>query len=272
MSGRRVEEQTEPMKQKAYIAPKNHLAPMECWERRGDAIVDAGNGRTASDFVGALKNQSAAAWNAVRKIVVDPVLNEKGVRELMRKNKFEDDEQFNIFVERMMAKGRLNRLKEADKLVPFMQKCIRNQIMEHKTKKAKRRAARTIFIEDYFSKPSDVDAKQDVNLIDMIPEDETQAAMRNERLMDDEKAIVRRCFWELWKENPKRAIALSLWNVGLSAHEIKELMGERSDNNVSQLTCRGGKDFSELIRSKKVTLLDVSSDSIGTSRRKKHGR
>lgn len=42
------------MKKETHI--DDRPAPTECWERRGDAIVDVGNGWTALDFVAALKN------------------------------------------------------------------------------------------------------------------------------------------------------------------------------------------------------------------------
>ena len=270
MCGRVAEEQTEPMKQKAYIAPKNHLAPMECWERMGDAIVDAGNGRTASDFVVALKNQSAAAWVAVKMIIVNPVLNEKNIKAIIREKKFEEDEVFGIFLERMIAKGKLEELREADKLVQFMQQCLRNQVTRCTTKKARRRAAKTVYIEDYFATPPDINTKEDVNPIDRIPEDEDKVAERNGRLMEDEKAIVRRCFVEFWKKHPKHAIVLCLRNMGLSAYEIGVLIGEKTENNVSQLARRGGLDFADLIRSKKISLPGVSTKCPAKTRRRNH--
>ena len=271
MCGRVAEEQTEPMKQNTYIAPKNHLAPMECWERSGDAIVDASNGRTASDFIAALKNQSAAAWLAVKKIVVNPVLGEKNIKILIREKKFETDEIFGIFIERMIAKGKLDELREADKLVPFMQQCIRNQVTKCTTKKARLRDGKTVYIDDVYSNPIDINTKEGTNPIDKIPEDEEKVAAREDRLMEDEKAIVRRCFVELWKKHPRQAIVLCLRNMGLSALEIKELIGETTDNNVSQLARRGGLDFADLIRAKKVPMPGVSFKGRVGSRRQKHG-
>ena len=80
-------------KQTGTATEKQH-APTECWERNGDAIVDVGNSRTALDFVAALKNQSAAAWVAVKTIIVNPVLNEKNIKAIIREKKFEEDEVF----------------------------------------------------------------------------------------------------------------------------------------------------------------------------------
>ena len=80
-------------KQTGTATEKQH-APTECWERNGDAIVDVGNSRTALDFVAALKNQSAAAWVVVKTIIVNPVLNEKNIKAIIREKKFEEDEVF----------------------------------------------------------------------------------------------------------------------------------------------------------------------------------
>ena len=239
---------------------------MECWERRGDAIVDAGNGRTASDFVGALKNQSAAAWLAVKTIIVNPVLNEKNIKSIIREKKFEEDEVFGIFLERMIAKGKLDELRETDKLVQFMQQCLRNQVTRCTTKKARRRAAKTVYIEDYFATPPDINTKKDVNPIDRIPEDEDKVAERNGRLMEDEKAIVRRCFVEFWKKHPRHAYVLNLRNMGLSDREIKELIGVKTDNNVTQLARRGGKILATQISAKKIPLPGIK---LATSARKR---
>ena len=251
------------MKQKTDIAPGNRPAPTECWERRGDAIVDAGNGRTASDFIAALKNRSAAAWLAVKKIVVNPVLDEKNIKTLIREKKFETDEIFGIFIERMIAKGKLDELREADKLVPFMQQCIRNQVTKCTTKKARLRDGKTVYIDDIYSNPT---GQEDTNPIDKIPEDEEKVAARNCRLMEDEKSIVRRCFVMFWKKHPRHAYVLNLRNMGLSDKEIKELIGERTDNNVTQLARRGGKILATQITAKKIPLPGMK---LATSARKR---
>ena len=91
---RQAAERIELMKQKTDITPENRPAPTERWERSGDAIVDVGNSRTALDFVAALKNQSAAAWVAVKTIIVNPVLNEKNIKAIIREKRFEEDEVF----------------------------------------------------------------------------------------------------------------------------------------------------------------------------------
>ena len=82
------------MKTETDIAIEKQSAQTECWERKGDAIVDVGNSRTALDFVAALKNQSAAAWVAVNTIIVNPVLNEKNIKAIIREKRFEEDEVF----------------------------------------------------------------------------------------------------------------------------------------------------------------------------------
>ena len=64
------------------------------WTKIGEAIVDIDNGWTALDFVAALKNQSAAAWVAVKAIIVNPVLNEKSIKAIIREKRFEEDEVF----------------------------------------------------------------------------------------------------------------------------------------------------------------------------------
>lgn len=45
----------------------NAAVPTECWERSGDAIVDVGNGRTASDFIIAVKTGAATAEETAKK-------------------------------------------------------------------------------------------------------------------------------------------------------------------------------------------------------------
>lgn len=270
MSDRKAVEWIERVKQKTDIVSENRPAPTECWERSGDAIVDVGNGRTASDFIVALKNQSAAAWLAVKRIVVNPVLDEKNIKTLIREKKFETDEIFGIFLERMIAKGKLAELREAEKLVPFMQQCIRNQVTKCTTKKARLRDGKTVYIEDIYSNPTDINTKEDTNPIDKIPEDEEKVAARNCRLMEDEKSIVRRCFVMFWRKHPKHAIVLCLRNMGLSALEIKELIGEKKENNVSQLARRGGLDFADLIRSREMVLSGVSTKCPVKKRRQNH--
>ena len=252
------------MKQKTDIASGNRPTP-EHWERSGDAIVDTDKGLTVSDFIAALKNQNAAAWLAVKTIVVNPVLGEKNIKTLIREKKFETDEIFGIFIERMIAKGKLDELREADKLVPFMQQCIRNQVTKCTTKKARLRDGKTVYIEDVYSNPIDINTKEDTNPIDKIPEDEEKVAVRNGRLMEDEKAIVRRCFTMFWRKYPRYAYVIILRNMGLSDREIKELIGLKTDNNVTQQARRGGKILATQIASKKIPLLGMKlSTSIRT--------
>ena len=263
---RQAVEWIERMKQKTDIVSEHRPAPTECWERSGDAIVDVGNGRTASDFIVALENQSAAAWLAVKRIVVNPVLDEKNIKTLIREKKFETDEIFGIFLERMIVKGKLDELREAEKLVPFMQQCIRNQVTKCTTKKARLRDGKTVYIDDVYSNPIDINTKEDTNPIDKIPEDEEKVAARNGRLMEDEKAIVRRCFVEFWKKHPRHAYVLNLRNMGLSDGEIKELIGVKTDNNVTQLARRGGKILATQITAKKIPLPGMK---LATSARKR---
>ena len=242
------------MAAKACKSRKITAVPTESWVRRGDAIVDEVNGLTPVDFLAALKNQSAAAWLAVKRLVVNPVLGEKNIKTLIREKKFETDEIFGIFLERMIAKGKLAELREAEKLVPFMQQCIRNQVTKCTTKKARLRDGKTVYIEDIYSNPTDINTKEDANPIDKIPEDEEKVAARNCRLMEDEKALVRRCFVMFWRKHPRHAYVLNLRNMGLSDREIKELIGAKTDNNVTQLARRGGKILATQISAKKVPL------------------
>ena len=271
VSHRKAAERIERMKQKTDIVSEHRPAPTECWERSGDAIVDVGNGRTASDFIVALKNQSAAAWLAVKRIVVNPVLDEKNIKTLIREKKFETDEIFGIFLERMIAKGKLDELREAEKLVPFMQQCIRNQVTKCTTKKARLRDGKTVYIEDIYSNPTDINTKEDANSIDKIPEDEEKVAARNCRLMEDEKSIVRRCFVMFWKKHPRHAYVLNLRNMGLSDREIKELIGAKTDNNVTQLARRGGKILAGQITAKKIPLPGMKAVTPVRKRGFRHG-
>ena len=252
------------------IAPENRPAPTECWERVGDAIVDVDNSRTALDFVAALKNQSAAAWVAVKTLIVNSVLNEKKIKAIIREKKFEEDEVFGVFLERMIAKGKLDELRESDKLVQFMSKCLRNQVTLCTTKKAKRQAARTVYIEDYFATAPGASTAQDFNPIDKIPEDEDKVAARNNRLMEDEKAVVRRCFEAFWRKHPRHAYVLNLRNMGLSDREIKELIGAKSDNNVTQLARRGGKILATQMVAKKIPMPGITSATSARMRGCKH--
>lgn len=259
------------MKAKADIAIEKQHAPTECWERKGDAIVDVGNNRTALDFVAALKNLSAAAWVAVKTIIVNPVLNEKNIKTIIRERKFEEDEVFGIFLERMIAKGKLDELRDADKVVSFMQQCVRNQVKSCISEKAKKRAERLVLLEDCLPVSCNADTKEKVNPIDTIPEDETKVAARSIRLMEDEKAIVRRCFVEFWRKHPRHAYVLNLRNIGLSDREIKELIGVKTDNNVTQLARRGGKFLAEQITAKKVLLPGMKAATPVRKRGFSHG-
>lgn len=268
VSHRKAAERIERMKQKTDIVSDNRPAPTECWERSGDAIVDVGNGRTASDFIAALKNQSAAAWLAVKRIVVNPVLNEKSIKAIIREKKFEDDEVFGIFLERMMAKGKLDELREPDKVVSFMQQCVRNQVKSYVSEKAKIRDGRLV-LEGEFAKPTKLDTKEQINPIDAVPEDEAVVAARNNRLMEDEKEIVRRCFEEFWRKYPKRAYVVALRNSGLSDHEINEIVAVGTDNYVTKLVQRGHEDLAAqiLAKTKNILLPGVSQRYVERQRR-----
>lgn len=241
------------------------------WTKIGEAIVDIDNGWTALDFVAALKNQSATAWVAVKTSIVNPVLNEKNIKAIIREKRFEEDEVFGIFLERMIAKGKLDELRDADKVVSFMQQCVRNQVKSCISEKAKKRAERLVLLEDYLTASCNADTKEKTNPIDTIPEDETKVATRSNQLMDDEKAIVRRCFVEFWRKHPRHAYVLNLRNMGLSDKEIKELIGERTDNNVTQLARRGGKILAGQITAKKIPLPGMTLATSARKRGRKHG-
>ena len=259
------------MKQRKDIVEPSLSAPAECWERSGDALIDKANGFSPVDFVTALKNQSAAAWVAVKTIIVNPVLNEKNIKAIIRERKFEEDEVFGIFLERMIAKGKLDELRDADKVVSFMQQCVRNQVKSCISEKARKRAERLVLLEDCLPASCNADTKEKVNPIDTIPEDETKVAARSNRLMEDEKAIVRRCFVEFWRKHPRHAYVLNLRNMGLSDKEIKELIGERSDNNVTQLARRGGKILATQIIAKKIPLPGMALATPARKKGRKHG-
>ena len=272
VSDRRAAERIERMKTETTdIAIEKQRAPTECWVRKGDAIVDVGNSRTALDFVAALKNQSAAAWVAVKTIVVNPVLNEKNIKAIIREKRFEEDEVFGIFLERMIVKGKLDELQDADKVVSFMQQCVRNQVKLCISEKAKKRAERLVLLEDCLTASCNADTKEKTNPIDTIPEDETKVATRSNRLMEDEKAIVRRCFVDFWRKHPRHAYVLNLRNMGLSDKEIKVLIGERTDNNVTQLARRGGKILADQITAKKIPLPGMTLATSARKRGRKHG-
>ena len=170
----------------------------------------------------------------------------------------------------MIAKGKLNRLKYPDKIISFMQQCIRNQVTRCTTKKEKKRAGREVLIDDYFQDQPDIDTKGETNPIDSIPEDETLVATKASRLMDDEKAIVRRCFVEFWRKHPRHAYVLNLRNCGLSDREIKELIGARTDNNVTQLALRGGRILADHITAKKIPLPGMKAATPVRKRACKH--
>ena len=171
----------------------------------------------------------------------------------------------------MIVKGKLDELREAEKLVPFMQQCIRNQVTKCTTKKARLRYGKTVYIDDVYSNPIGINTKEDTNPIDKIPEDEEKVAARNGRLMEDEKAIVRRCFVEFWRKHPRHAYVLNLRNMGLSDREIKELIGAKTDNNVTQLARRGGKFLAEQITAKKVPLPGMKAATPVRKRGFRHG-
>lgn len=254
------------MKTEATDIIKDNLsASTECWERKGDAIVDECNGRTASDFINALKDQSVDAWLTVKKIVVNPVLHEKKIMTLIVEKKMEADEIFGIFIERMISKGGLKRLKDPDKVVPFMQQCVRGQIKRCTTKKEKKRVEREVLIDDYFQSQSDIDIKDGTNPINSIPESEALVADRDSRLMEDEKAIVRKCFKEFWKKHPKYAYVIALRNSGLDNHEINQIIAVGTDNYVSNLVKRGRKDLAKRIIARNVALPGVPQGKKGNS-------
>ena len=258
------------MKTETDIAAGRELAPAECWERRGDAIVDAGNNCTALDFVVALKNQSAAAWVALKTIIFNPVLNEKKIHTLVEEKKFEPDEIFGIFVEQMVGKGKLDKIREPDKSISFLQQCIRNQITNCTTKKAKKRDGRIVLIDDCFKGRTGDGSKDAANVIDSIPEDESVAAARDSRLMDDEKAIVRRCFEEFWRQHPSHAYVLAFRNMGLNDKEIQVLMGKSKPNSVTQLAHRGGEVLAKRLMSKKLDLPGIPKKAGQGKIRRRH--
>ena len=258
------------MRQRNKATDGDCFAPKECWERCGDAVVDKANGFSPVDFVAALKNQSAAAWVAVKTIIVNPVLNEKNIKAIIREKRFEEDEVFGIFLERMIAKGKLDELRDADKVVSFMQQCVRNQVKSCISEKAKKRADRLVLLEDCLPASCNADTKEKINPIDTIPEDETKVAARRNRLMEDEKAIVRRCFVEFWRKHPRHAYVLNLRNMGLSDKEIKELIGERTDNNVTQLARRGGKILADQITAQKIPLPGMTLAAPERKKGRKH--
>lgn len=253
------------MKAVAGTIGKGRCAPKECWVRKGDAIVDVANGCMATDFLDALKRQSAAAWMAVKAIVFNPVVNEKKLHALILEKKFEEEELFGAFVEWMAHGGGLDNLKEPSKFVAYYQKTLRDRVMKCTRPKEKRRESRLVLLDDLFAKSADDGAA--LNPVDKIMKEELLSAGRNERLMPDEKAIVRKCFSEFWRKQPRHAVVLCLRNMGLSAGEIKDLIGESTDNNVSQLARRGGLGLAKLLRSKKTPMPGVATGKRPESRR-----
>lgn len=93
------------------------VASAECREHWDDAIVDRGNGRSVSNFIVAIKDQSVAVGVAVKKIVLNPVHEETNIKTQIRDKKFKENEVFGIFIEQMIAKDELGELRETDKLV-----------------------------------------------------------------------------------------------------------------------------------------------------------
>ena len=180
------------MKQKTDIVSEKRPAPTECWVRKGDTIVDEVNGRTSVDFIAALKNQSAAAWVAVKTIVFNPVLRGKAVRARMAELGYHPAKVFSDFVNHMIVDGAIDRIRNPDKLVAFLQKSVRNQVIfdTGRSKKEKTRRRKTVFIDDHFSASSGVCTNGTVNPVDMISEDEENGAAGEDRLMEDRKSVV----------------------------------------------------------------------------------
>ena len=249
------------------VAPRN-VSPK--WAREDDAIADSANGCTPVDFIAALKNQSEAAWVALKTIIFNPVLNEKKIHTLVEEKKFEPDEIFGIFVEQMVGKGKLDKIREPDKSISFLQQCIRNQITNCTTRKAKERDGRIVFIDDCFKDRTGDGSKDVTNIIDSIPEDEAVVAARDSRLMEDEKAIVRRCFEEFWRQHPSHAYVLAFRNMGLNDKEIQVLMGKSKPNSVTQLAHRGGEALAKRLMSKKLDLPGIPKKAGRGKIRRKH--
>ncbi len=252
--GRVTAERVERMKKKTDIAIANRPAPTECWVRKGDAIVDDVNGYSSTDFINALKSQSAAAWIALRAIVFNPVMNEKRIRELIDEKKYEVNELFGEFVEWMMKAGGIDKNKDPDKFVAYFQQCIRGRVNQCIGPRVRKRGGRIRFLDDMFRYlPPD----GDVEPVDLIRREEILSAARNEPLQDDEKAIIHRCFQQLWMKHPRYAYVVALYNMGLSNHEIQEIVGERTDNNVAKIAQRGLEGLGALIRARKVAMPGV---------------
>ena len=257
-------------KRKKDIGTLNRSAPKECWVRKGDTIVDEVAGRGPADFIAALKSQSEAAWVAFREIVFDPVMDEMKIRELIGKDKSKVNESFDEFVEWMIKDGGIDKNEEPDKFVAYFQKCVRGRAMRCIDPKVKKRLNRMRFLDDLFkSLPQDGDCEP----IDLIRKEEILSEVRNERLQADEKAIIHQCFKELWTKHPRYAYVVALHNMGLSNHEIREIIGVRTDNNVAKIAQRGLEDLGERICARKVEMPGVPTRGDLTKRgRRRHAR
>ena len=136
--------------------------------------------------------------------------------------------------------------------------------------RVKKRLNRMQFLDDMFRhQPLD----GDVEPVDLIRREDILSAARSEPLQDDEKAIIHRCFQQLWMKHPRYAYVVALYNMGLSNHEIQEIVGERTDNNVAKIAQRGLEDLGALIRAQKVAMPGVpTAGTPAKKRRRRHVR
>ncbi len=174
------------------------------------------------EFISRLKAGEDDAWKEIFRSAVVPVTRSERYGSMMRDFRLSENEVFGMFYETMIAKGKIDNYKFGCPFHFWARTYVAGEIT-HFAKK----------------NPHPVSVEDDSRVY-------TGERMVPERRTEDWE-IVRKCFAELWRQNPARAyVHLLRTRANLPARKVMELLGISSKDYVDKIFSRAVADMRKL--------------------------
>jgi len=228
---------------------KNRHFPCGSWVCRNSKFVDNINHLGPIDFISRLRANDEAAWGCIKQYVVLPIFKQKKYGEMAWKKSVPFDDACAYIYEQAMMEDRIDKLREPEKLIAWMQGYVRKFIRSFYSDKEKRLVSIQVAFAKKFKKGEFGDRTIEDPVADII--DEAAERSRKESLGKDEKDIIQKAFHNLWKRDPLKAYVLMFRMKGiLPTKDIQQICKVSSDAYVNKLIERAKDDMSVALTGK----------------------
>ncbi len=226
------------LKSEQMNACTNTCLNLGTWIRKRNTVVNKVTGGGVAEFIQAVKNRDGDAYKFLDCVVVNKILNERATKIGIYENHFAKDEVWGVFENWIMNANGLEKNEKPERFVPYLHRCLREELKKLVTKDRKRNA---FIILESSLKVENGRNEGVTDPMDRFPEDAQKVAIRNGGLDEVERKTVANLFNEFWRLDPHAAYLCAMRSAKYPIPLIKNLLRlQMTDNAVSQ-NCKRNK-------------------------------